>query len=119
MVSTKVATAVCRFALPLALCLAAGCASVALTPGAEKIRVAHHPDDVAPCKVLGNIKLEPMPLLSPRQIERRLQNAAYGLGANAVIQTFEETHSGTEKLQGIGYLCDEPAPPPPAAKPHS
>jgi hypothetical protein len=35
---------------------AAGCASVALAPGAEKVRITKQASDFASCKAVGNVK---------------------------------------------------------------
>lgn len=74
---------------------AAGCVSVALAPGAEKVKITKNASDVASCKAVGNVS---SPLMGPKATPANLQNKTVGLGGNTVFLT----GAGAE---GIAYSC--------------
>jgi uncharacterized protein DUF4156 len=96
---------------------APSCASVALAPGADKVRFTENPADVDGCKALGEVTVEPAPFQTNSQGHNKLKNAAFALGGNTVLQTFGGAHSGSGRFQGMAYRCGEtparPLVPPP------
>jgi hypothetical protein len=76
----------------------AGCVTVALAPGAEKVRITQNANDVASCKAVGNVKA----LLSgPQATNATLQNQAFGFGGNTVFETGIDGNS----MAGVAYSC--------------
>jgi hypothetical protein len=84
-----------RLASPVLALSAISCASVTLTPGADKVRFTENPSDVAGCKALGEVTVEPAPFQTNSQGHNKLKNAALALGGNTVLQTFGGAHSGS------------------------
>jgi hypothetical protein len=79
--------------------LAAGCATVVLVPGADKVRLTNTAADIAACHAVGSVST---PLtVDPSQYLGVLRNQAVGLGANAVFLT--DSGGGTES--GVAYRC--------------
>jgi hypothetical protein len=76
----------------------AGCATVALAPGAEKVKITRNAGDVATCKAVGNVN---SPLVGYDGINATLQNQALGLGGNTVFVTGAEGQS----VAGVAYSC--------------
>jgi hypothetical protein len=76
----------------------AGCATVALAPGAEKVRLTKNASDVASCKVVGNVTSHPV---GPEATNATLQNQAFGLGGNMVFVTGATGVS----VAGVAYIC--------------
>ena len=76
----------------------AGCVTVALAPGAEKVKITKNAGDVAPCKAVGNVK---SPLIGDAGINATLQNQALGLGGNTVFVT----GAAGESVAGVAYRC--------------
>ena len=76
----------------------AGCVTVALAPGAEKIKITKNASDVASCKAVGNVK---SPLVGNEAINATLQNQALGLGGNTVFVTGPVA----ESVAGVAYSC--------------
>ena len=76
----------------------AGCATVALAPGAERVRITNNAADVASCKAVGNVKALSV---SPFEGVATIQNQAVGLGANMIFVTVYT--SGSE--EGVAYNC--------------
>jgi hypothetical protein len=88
-----------RFAAVVAFGTAtAACATVALAPGAERVRLTTNAADVAPCKAVGNVKALPG---SSVDSEASIRNQALGLGANTIFVT--RYVSGSE--EGVAYSC--------------
>jgi hypothetical protein len=84
----------------IALGVISGCATVALAPGADKVRLSKDAADVATCKVVGNVK-------RPQEgnsldAEPTIRNQAVGLGGNTVFITQSDM---TGPVQGIAYQC--------------
>ncbi len=78
--------------------LVTGCATVALAPGAEKVKITKNPSDVASCKAVGNVKS----LMDGYEaINATLQNQTLGLGGNTVFVTGPEGQS----VAGVAYSC--------------
>jgi hypothetical protein len=77
---------------------AAGCATVTLAPGAEKVTITKNASDVASCKAVGNVK---SPMIGLEGTNGTLQNQALGLGGNAVFVTGVVG----EFVAGIVYSC--------------
>jgi len=73
----------------------AGCQTVALAPGAEKVRITQNANDVASCKAVGNVKAPPV------ATNETLQNQAFGLGGNTVFETGFDGNS----FAGVAYSC--------------
>ena len=80
--------------------LSSGCATVALAPGADKVRLTKSAADVATCKVVGNVK-RPQDS-SSLDAEPIIRNQAVGLGGNTVFITQSDV-SGP--WQGVAYQC--------------
>jgi hypothetical protein len=78
--------------------LTAGCATVALAPGAEKVKITRNASDVASCKAVGNVKSL---LIGNEGMNATMQNQALGLGGNMVFDT------GTvgQSVAGVAYSC--------------
>jgi hypothetical protein len=88
-----------RFAAVVAFGVAtAGCATVVLAPGAERVRVTTNAAEVVPCKPVGNVKALSE---SPFDGMATIRNQALGLGANTIFVTAYV--SGSE--QGVAYNC--------------
>ena len=84
--------------------LIAGCATVVVAPGADKVRLTGNAADVTTCKAVGNIKT---PEVSPGLVngffaEKQFRNLAVGLGSDVALVT-EGTVS--VPVAGIGYRC--------------
>ena len=76
----------------------AGCATVALAPGAENVKITKKAGDVASCKVVGNVKAQPV---GPEATKATLRNQALGLGGNTVFVTGADAVS----VAGVAYSC--------------
>jgi hypothetical protein len=76
----------------------AGCATVALAPGAERVRLTTNAADVTSCKAVGNVKA---PSVAAFDGVATIQNQAVGLGANTIFVTVPT--SGSE--EGVAYNC--------------
>jgi hypothetical protein len=76
----------------------AGCVTVALAPGAEKVKITRTASDVASCKAVGNVKSL---LEGTEAINATLQNQTLGLGGNTVFVTGIDGQSE----EGVAYLC--------------
>jgi hypothetical protein len=76
----------------------AGCVTVALAPGAEKVKITKKASDVASCKTVGNVNAQPM---GPEATNAALQNQALGLGGNTVFVTGANARS----VAGVAYSC--------------
>jgi hypothetical protein len=76
----------------------AGCVSIALAPGAEKVKITKVAGDVASCKAVGNVS---SPLLGPEGTNATLQNQALGLSGNTVFVTGVDAKS----VLGVAYSC--------------
>ena len=77
---------------------AAGCVSVALAPGAEKVKITKNAGDVASCKAVGNVNSKPM---GPAATNADLQNKTFGLGGNALFVTA----TNGDSVEGVAYSC--------------
>ena len=77
---------------------AAGCVTVALAPGAEKVKITKNASDVASCKAVGNVK---SPMVGYDGINATLQNQTLGLGGNTVFVTGPVA----ESVAGVAYSC--------------
>lgn len=77
---------------------AAGCVTVALAPGAEKVKITKNASDVASCKAVGNVVSQPM---GPEATNADLQNKALGLGGNTIFVTGANGRS----VEGVAYRC--------------
>jgi len=69
--------------------LIVGCTTVAVAPGADKMRLTGNAADVATCKAVGNIKT---PEVSPGLMnsffaEKQFRNLAVGLGSDVALVT--------------------------------
>jgi len=76
----------------------AGCVTVALAPGAEKVKLTKNASDVASCKAVGNVK---SPMVGYDAINATLQNQALGLGGNTVFVT----GAAGDSVAGVAYTC--------------
>jgi len=76
----------------------AGCATVALAPGAEKVKLTKQTSDVASCKAVGNVKSA---LVGYSGTDANLQNQTLGLGGNTVFVTGSDGQS----VAGVAYSC--------------
>lgn len=77
---------------------AAGCATVALVPGAEKVKITKNASDVAACKAVGNVNSQPM---GPEATNADLQNKTVELGGNTIFVT-----GATGRfVEGVAYSC--------------
>jgi hypothetical protein len=73
----------------------AGCVTVAVAPGAEKVKITKIANDVASCKAVGNVKAP------PAATNATFQNQAFGLGGNTVFETGFDGNS----MAGVAYSC--------------
>jgi hypothetical protein len=80
--------------------LAAGCASVTLTPGADQINVTRNAADTAACASLGPVA-NPQLMLTDPDADRQLRNETLALGGNTLLLT---TNLGRS---GIAYRCGD------------
>jgi len=80
--------------------LNSGCVTVALAPGADKVRLTKNPADVTTCKVVGNVKRPPDS--SSLDSEASIRNQAVGLGGNTVF--ISQGGIGNPE-QGVAYQC--------------
>jgi hypothetical protein len=78
--------------------LVTGCATVALAPGAEKVKITKNASDVVSCKAVGNVKSL---MDGPEAVNATLQNQTLGFGGNTVFVTGTEGQSVT----GVAYSC--------------
>ena len=76
----------------------AGCVTVALAPGAEKVKITKNASDVAACKAVGNVRA---PLQGTEAVNATLQNQTLGLGGNTVFVTGPEAQA----VGGVAYNC--------------
>jgi hypothetical protein len=76
----------------------AGCVTVAVVPGAEKVKITKNISEVASCKAVGNVYSQPM---GPEATNADLQNKAFGLGGNAIYVTGANGRS----VEGVAYSC--------------
>lgn len=76
----------------------AGCVTVALAPGAEKVKITKVTGDVASCKAVGNVTA---PMQGTEAINATLQNQTLGLGGNTVFVTGPEGQA----IGGVAYNC--------------
>jgi len=77
---------------------AAGYVTVALAPGAEKVKMTNDAGDVASCKAVGNVKAQTM---GPEATNATPQNQTFGLGGNTIFVT--GTNAGS--VTGVAYSC--------------
>lgn len=90
-----------RKCVVMAVCsIAAGCATVSLTPGAEQINVTGNGADVAACASLGPVATPQLMLTDP-DAERHMRNETLALGGNTLLVT---TALGRT---GIAYRCGD------------
>jgi hypothetical protein len=88
----------CRLSAVVALGAAAtACVTVALVPGADRIKLTRNVADVSACKAVGNVRAAD----SPFDFEPTIRNQAVGLGADTV---FVSTDNGQEEA-GVAYKC--------------
>jgi len=80
-------------ALILTFGLLSACATTVLAPGADKVRMASNPSDVATCKATGNINIPQNAGLNADNIVR---NQTVGFGGNTAFVT---------PGSSIAYLC--------------
>ncbi len=75
-----------------------GCITVAVAPGAEKVKITTNAGDVASCKAVGNVTSRPM---GAAATNADLQNKTFGLGGNAVFITA----TVGDLVEGVAYTC--------------
>lgn len=92
----------------LAAISASACVSVPLAPGAAQVKITRVPAEVANCKALGNLDLEP----TPASIDNA-KNHAIGLGGDTVLDTTPTSIYGTTVplTTGVIYRCTTAAVP--------
>lgn len=94
-----------RIVLPVLMSVALGaisaCATVALAPGADKVRLTQTAADVAACTPVGNLHLGAGPN-GPPNPAAALRNEVIGLGGNTAFVT---TGSLTIPTDGVAYKC--------------
>ena len=78
-----------------------GCATVALAPGAERVRLTNNAADVVSCKSVGNVRAHSDSPLNSEASMATIRNQAVGLGANTIF--FTGYVSGSE--EGVAYNC--------------
>lgn len=76
-----------RFCLPLLamaifVAMLAACETIALVPGADKVRVTNNPSDVANCKAVG--ELPPGGAVGSANDWTMVRNRTVGLGGNTI-----------------------------------
>ena len=77
---------------------AVGCVTIALAPGAEKVKITKIASDVASCKAVGSVVSQPM---GTEATNADLQNKTLGLGGNTIFVTGATGRS----VEGVGYIC--------------
>jgi hypothetical protein len=75
-----------------------GCVTIALAPGAEKVKITKSASDVASCKAVGNVVSRPM---GPEATNADLQNKTFGLGGNTIFVT----GATGDSVEGVAYTC--------------
>jgi hypothetical protein len=80
--------------------LLTGCVTVALAPGAEKVRLTSNSQDVTTCTAVGNVRVPADEhAQNPFADNNELRNQAIGLGGNTVFIT-----NGVLG-EGVAYRC--------------
>jgi hypothetical protein len=88
---------VLRFALATVVVMISSCnATMALAPGADRVKLTHNATDVAGCKAVGNVSWVP-DRDDPRFFETLLRNRTVGLDGNTVFLT--------TSIEGVAYRC--------------
>jgi hypothetical protein len=85
--------------------LIVGCTTLAVAPGAEKVRLTSNAADVTTCKAVGNIKVPEISpgVVSPYVAQTQFRNLAVGLGSDVALVT---QGSISVPVTGIGYRCN-------------
>jgi hypothetical protein len=83
--------------LAAAVLVNCSCETVALAPGADKVKLTHDAADVAGCKAVGNVYVKPS--LDWQFVEFQLRNRTVGLDGNALFYT------RTGDYEGVAYRC--------------
>jgi hypothetical protein len=80
--------------------LLTGCVTVALAPGAEKVRLTSNSQDVTTCTAVGNVRVPAdVHEQNPFADNNELRNQAIGLGGNTVFIT------NGALGEGVAYRC--------------
>jgi hypothetical protein len=79
----------------------AGCTTVALAPGAERLRITNNAADVASCKAVGNVKAKSDSVFDSDAVTAAIRNQALGLGGNTILFT---GYVGSSE-EGVAYNC--------------
>ena len=94
---------VLRFAACIAFGAAtAGCATVALAPGAEQVRITKNAADVASCMAVGNVRQPP-----DQNVDMR--NLTVGVGGDTLFVTESQLRLGGSDyiMAGVAYRCSK------------
>jgi hypothetical protein len=75
-----------------------GCATLALAPGADQIKVTQLATDVAGCRAVGNVTSEAGPL----DLDTELRNKTLGFGGNVLFVT----RTLGPANEGVAYRCN-------------
>ena len=97
-------------AVPLLL---SSCATTALAPGGEKVRVVQDPGDVKGCRAVGDV-VSKGPYAEPDEWKKRFRNEGVRLGADTVL--LKDWSFASQTFNGTAYVCgpapqNAPAPP--------
>jgi hypothetical protein len=88
---------VLRLALAAVVVMISSCnATMALAPGADRVKLTQIASDVAGCKAVGNVSWVP-DRDDPRFVETLLRNRTVGLNGNTVFLT--------TRIEGVAYRC--------------
>jgi len=87
--------------LTAAVLVTCACVTVTLAPGADKVKLTHYAGDVAGCKPVGNVYVNPAlaPGFDLQFVEFQLRNRTVGLDGNALFYT------GWGENEGVAYRC--------------
>jgi hypothetical protein len=94
---------VLRFAAFIAFGAAtAGCATVALAPGAERVRITNNAADVASCTAVGNVR-------QPADQNVDMRNLTVGVGGDTLFVTESLSQLGGNDYikSGVAYRCSK------------
>ena len=82
-----------------AMGLASGCKTMVLAPGAEQVKVTRNSADVAGCRTVGNVSIDP----NSNQLDwdAQVRNKTLGLGGNVLFVT-----SVPDAREGVAYRCN-------------
>lgn len=88
--------------------LLTSCATTALAPGGEKVRVVQDPAEVKGCKAVGDV-VSKGPYAEPDEWKKRFRNEGVRLGADTVL--LKDWSFASQTFNGTAYVCGSGAAP--------